>query len=181
MKYLKKFEQKALYESYINNSPILPNVSYIVDTDGVFYNPQIEPIIPTLKIQGSDEYGDWEFDGYNVYDLLYHEEPDNTFAEHNKALYDFIINNGYTEKVNIDGDYNYPELSVEMTVFDPKGETHIATGYGYSYTDKEQDAERNNYYDQWGEDCVVLHGYNEFSVEWIILFSDGREIVYIGD
>ena len=38
MKYLKKFEQKALYESYINNSPILPNVSYALDTKEVFYN-----------------------------------------------------------------------------------------------------------------------------------------------
>jgi hypothetical protein len=37
MKYLKKFEQKALYDSYINNDPVLPNVSYILDTNEVFY------------------------------------------------------------------------------------------------------------------------------------------------
>ena len=181
MNYLKKFEQKALYESYINNSPILPNVSYTVDTDEVFYNPQIQPIIPTLKIQGYDD-GDWDPEYSYVSDLLWHEEPDNTFAEHNKSLYDFIINNGYTEKVYIDGDYyNYPEIRIDMTVFDSKGGTHIAEDYYYSYIDKEQDADWNNYYDQWGEDCIVLHGYNDFSVEWIILFSDGRVQVEIGD
>jgi len=42
MKYLKKFEEKALYDSYINgNEVILPNVSYTVDTNEVFYNPFI--------------------------------------------------------------------------------------------------------------------------------------------
>ena len=41
MKHLKKFEEKALYESYINNSPVLPNVSYTLDTGEVFYNPFI--------------------------------------------------------------------------------------------------------------------------------------------
>ena len=38
MKHIKFFEQKALYESYISNSPKLPNVSYTVDTNQVFYN-----------------------------------------------------------------------------------------------------------------------------------------------
>ena len=37
MKYLKKFEEKALYESYINGDSVLPNVSYILDTDGVYF------------------------------------------------------------------------------------------------------------------------------------------------
>lgn len=42
MKYLKKFEDKDLYESYISNSPILPNVSYTVDINKVFYSPFID-------------------------------------------------------------------------------------------------------------------------------------------
>jgi hypothetical protein len=42
MEYIKYFEQKALYESYINGKPTLPNVSYTLDTDEVFYNPLVE-------------------------------------------------------------------------------------------------------------------------------------------
>lgn len=42
MKHIKHFEQKAIYDSYIeSNESILPNVSYTVDTDEVFYNPLI--------------------------------------------------------------------------------------------------------------------------------------------
>jgi hypothetical protein len=41
MKYLKKFEEKALYESYISNSPILPNVSYVEEDNIVYYNPYV--------------------------------------------------------------------------------------------------------------------------------------------
>ena len=48
MKYLKKFEEKALYESYISNSPILPNVSYTLDTNEVFYNPSIDTTTPNV-------------------------------------------------------------------------------------------------------------------------------------
>ena len=44
MKHIKYFEQKALYESYINNNPTLPNVSYTVDTNEVFYNEKKETI-----------------------------------------------------------------------------------------------------------------------------------------
>lgn len=42
MGHIKYFEQKALYESYINSNPTLPNVSYTLDTDEVFYNPFID-------------------------------------------------------------------------------------------------------------------------------------------
>ena len=39
MKHIKYFEEKAIYDSYINgNEAILPNVSYTVDTNEVFYN-----------------------------------------------------------------------------------------------------------------------------------------------
>ena len=41
MKHLKKFEQKALYESYISNSPTLPNVSYVEEDNIVYYNPYV--------------------------------------------------------------------------------------------------------------------------------------------
>ena len=43
MKYLKKFGTHTEYEAYINGSnKVLPNVSYVVDNNGVYYNP-IEP------------------------------------------------------------------------------------------------------------------------------------------
>ena len=50
MKYLKKFEEKALYESYISDSPILPNVSYIEGVNEMFYNqaPSGGPVIDTI-------------------------------------------------------------------------------------------------------------------------------------
>ena len=38
MKHIKYFEEKALYDNYISNDPILPNVSYTLDTNQVFYN-----------------------------------------------------------------------------------------------------------------------------------------------
>jgi hypothetical protein len=41
MKHIKFFEEKALYDSYINGDSVLPNVSYTVDTNEVFYNPFI--------------------------------------------------------------------------------------------------------------------------------------------
>ena len=42
MKYLKKFENNSSYEEYIlSEDSILPNVSYTVDTNEVFYNPLI--------------------------------------------------------------------------------------------------------------------------------------------
>jgi hypothetical protein len=47
MKHIKFFEEKAIYESYINNSPTLPNVSFAEDTNQVFYNPFIDTTIDT--------------------------------------------------------------------------------------------------------------------------------------
>ena len=41
MKHIKYFEQKALYESYIGNSPKLPNVSYVEGDNIVYYNPYV--------------------------------------------------------------------------------------------------------------------------------------------
>ena len=39
MKHIKYFEEKAIYDSYINgDDPILPNVSYVGDVNEVFYN-----------------------------------------------------------------------------------------------------------------------------------------------
>ena len=44
MKYIKYFEQKALYDNYISNDSVLPNVSYTLDTNEVFYNKKKEII-----------------------------------------------------------------------------------------------------------------------------------------
>jgi hypothetical protein len=44
MKHIKLFESKAIYDSYINGNPDLPNVSYIIDINGVFYNPYISSL-----------------------------------------------------------------------------------------------------------------------------------------
>ena len=41
MKHIKLFEQKSLYESYMSNSPILPNVSYVEEDNIVYYNPYV--------------------------------------------------------------------------------------------------------------------------------------------
>ena len=43
MKYLKYFEQASAYEAYKNGSDyVLPNVSFVVETKGVSYEPKIE-------------------------------------------------------------------------------------------------------------------------------------------
>jgi hypothetical protein len=42
MRHIKYFEEKASYDSYISsNNVVLPNISYTVDTNEVFYNPFI--------------------------------------------------------------------------------------------------------------------------------------------
>lgn len=44
MKYLKYFEQASAYEAYKNGSDyVLPNVSYVVETEGVSYEPYVPP------------------------------------------------------------------------------------------------------------------------------------------
>jgi hypothetical protein len=44
MKYLKYFEQASAYEAYKNGSDyVLPNVSYVVESDSVDFNPYIPP------------------------------------------------------------------------------------------------------------------------------------------
>lgn len=51
MKYLKKFGTHTEYETYINGSnKVLPNVSYVVDNNGVYYNPIVPPsrVITTI-------------------------------------------------------------------------------------------------------------------------------------
>lgn len=41
MGYLKLFNEYTQYEEYITNSPLLPNVSYVIDNDTVYYNPYV--------------------------------------------------------------------------------------------------------------------------------------------
>ena len=41
-KYLKEFSATAEYESYINNSPTLPNVSLTLDDNEVHYNKYVD-------------------------------------------------------------------------------------------------------------------------------------------
>lgn len=44
MKYLKRFETNAQYTEYMGGGDvILPNVSSIVETGGVEFNPQVAP------------------------------------------------------------------------------------------------------------------------------------------
>ena len=45
MKYLKKFDTHNEYETYIEDSPDLPNVSICIDVNDVHYNP-----IPKLNV-----------------------------------------------------------------------------------------------------------------------------------
>ena len=59
MKHIKYFEEKALYDNYISNEPILPNVSYTQDTNQVFYNP---------LISNNNDYSDWVHLTYRVND-----------------------------------------------------------------------------------------------------------------
>ena len=44
MKYLKYFEEASEYEAYKNGSDyVTPNVSYVVETKGINYEPYVEP------------------------------------------------------------------------------------------------------------------------------------------
>ena len=51
MKYLKYFEKVSAYESYKNGSDyILPNVSYVVGTEGVYYDPFVPSVVPVIDV-----------------------------------------------------------------------------------------------------------------------------------
>ena len=83
MKHIKYFEEKALYESYINNSPILPNVSYVGDEDKVYY--LINNELPNNVIR---YYSEKELEFYSDYqpkNIVSHEFSDGvgtiTFSE----------------------------------------------------------------------------------------------------
>ena len=41
--YIKEFDTDSEYQSYIAGDPVLPNVSYIVETNSVYYNPWVAP------------------------------------------------------------------------------------------------------------------------------------------
>lgn len=46
MKYLKYFEEASAYEAYKNGSDyVLPNVSYVENSDIVMYNPNVAPLV----------------------------------------------------------------------------------------------------------------------------------------
>ena len=48
MKYLKLFKTNVDYQNYIESDDcIKPNVSYAQDTDNLYYNPRVDPIILT--------------------------------------------------------------------------------------------------------------------------------------
>ena len=49
-KYLKLFETQQGYDTYINGSPDLPNVSYIEENQGVGYTPYVPFVPPILPI-----------------------------------------------------------------------------------------------------------------------------------
>lgn len=53
MEYLKLFNEYTQYEEYITNSPLLPNVSYVIDNDTVYYNPYVKPtLLPIVDTTG---------------------------------------------------------------------------------------------------------------------------------
>lgn len=77
MKYIKYFEEKALYESYINSDEaILPNVSYIEGEDNMSYNAKI---IIERKNNVIRYYSDQKgrFDEYNLMPSIISHEFNN--------------------------------------------------------------------------------------------------------
>lgn len=150
----------------------LTSIGWTQITKEEFYS--LEVPAPTLKIQGIGVVN--EDEGIYEPDIVNRDVIDNTYAEHNKALYNYIIANGITK----DDEGNYPDLTIETLLYD-NNSTVYTSRREYHYCDKEEDAQRRNYYEQYGDDCVVLNGYNDFSIEWIVLFSDGRVIVILGD
>ena len=51
-KYIKLFETQQEYNTYINGSPDLPNVSYIEENQGVGYTPVPQPTHDYVEIGG---------------------------------------------------------------------------------------------------------------------------------
>ena len=51
--YLKKFETTPQYEQYISGGGvILPNVSLCEDTNNVYYNPYVPPLVQMVTMHG---------------------------------------------------------------------------------------------------------------------------------
>ena len=59
-----KFSEYQEYENYIQDEPTLPNVSYCVDTNKVYYNPY-EPKFITAKYAGGSEVNIINYDAFS--------------------------------------------------------------------------------------------------------------------
>ena len=96
MKYLKKFGTHTEYETYINGSnKVLPNVSYAVDNNGVYYNPIVPPsrvIRCTINVETTSSptvlFSDWDGTAWNNVESALITRPNGTTFE---LTYDDLV------------------------------------------------------------------------------------------
>ena len=110
MKYLKKFENHAEYEAYLEEGMILPNVSHCITENHVHYNPFIETrVICTYNVDTTEDYirllrtedESCSFDPIDMYEIFSEMEIDGVLQSELVDIYQFDTLGEHTVKYTL--------------------------------------------------------------------------------